>query len=437
MSTPAASETDTDTYDRSVWRTKGSPLVPVARTGPLSGETVAVKDLFAVAGEPIGAGNPAFLAQARSEPANAPAVQALLDAGAEITGISQTDEFALSLAGTNGHYGTPPNPAAPGRIPGGSSNGSAAAVALGEVSIGLGTDTGGSIRVPAAYQGLWGIRPTHGLVPIAGVHPLAQSFDTVGWLTRTPELLAEVAEVLVPRPKKIVPSAPSALGGMGTTGSIPTVPKGPLAWEADKQLDRLRIAPSLAELADSELAEALGGLVARLEQLNGETAEKLLGPEPQILEYWLDEAFQKVQVFEAWANNGDWISRHWEAMTPEVAARYAKAAEVTAEQAAAGRELLGTARETIRSWVADGVLALPSAASAAPTVEEAEAGSERSTQVRRRNLLLTCVAGLSGLPAVNVPITTAAGLPGGVSLIGPAGSDKALIRYAARLAGEQ
>ncbi|GFZ76925.1 amidase family protein [Nesterenkonia alkaliphila] len=433
MSTPAS----TDTYDRSVWRTKGAPLVPAAGTGPLTGETVAVKDLFAVAGHPIGAGNPEFLSQAGPQTHSAPAVQALLEAGAEITGISQTDEFALSLAGTNGHYGTPPNPAAPGRIPGGSSNGSASAVTLGEVSIGLGTDTGGSIRVPAAYQGLWGIRPTHGLVPIKGVHPLAQSFDTVGWLTRTPQLLAAVAEVLVPRPKKIVPSAPSALGGMGTTGSIPTVPKGPVAWEAERPLGRLRTAPSLFGLADPEVTEAVHGLVGRLEQLNGDTAEKLLGPEPELLERWLDEAFQTVQVFEAWANNGAWISRHWEAMTPEVGERYAKAAEVTAEQAAAGRELLAAARETIRSWVADGVLVLPSAASVAPTVEEAEAGSEHSGRVRRRNLLLTSVAGLSGLPAVNVPVTTASGLPAGMSLIGPAGSDKALIRYAVRLAGAQ
>lgn len=429
MTTPA----DPETYDRSVWRSKGAPLIPAAGAGSLSGETVAVKDLFALVGEPIGAGNPTFLAQGRPEPESAPAVQALLAAGAEITGVSQTDEFALSLAGTNGHYGTPPNPAAPGRIPGGSSNGSAAAVALGEVSVGLGTDTGGSIRVPAAYQGLWGIRPTHGLVPIAGVHPLAQSFDTVGWLTRTPQLLAAVAEVLVPRPKKIVPSAPSALGGMGTTGSIPTVPKGPMVWEAERPLGRLRTAPSLAELADSEVTEAVQGPVARLEQLNGETAEKLLGPDPQTLEHWLDEAFQPVQVFEAWANNGVWISQHWASMTPEVAARYALAAEVTAEQAAAGRQLLGAAREAIRAWVADGVLALPSAASVAPTVEDAQTGSEAAARVRRRNLLLNCVAGISGLPAVNVPATTASGLPAGLSLIGPAGSDRALIRYAARL----
>ncbi len=429
MSTPASP----DTYDRSVWRTKGAPLIPAAGAGPLSGQTVAVKDLFAVAGEPIGAGNPTFLSQARLQAESAPAVQSLLAAGAEITGISQTDEFALSLAGTNGHYGTPPNPAAPGRIPGGSSNGSASAVALGEVSIGLGTDTGGSIRVPAAYQGLWGIRPTHGLVPVKGVHPLAQSFDTVGWLTRTPQLLAAVAEVLLPKPKKIVPAAPSALGGMGTTGSIPTVPKGPVAWEADKRLGRLRTAPSLWGLADSEVTEAVQSLVARLEQLNGETAEKLLGPEPQTLEQWLDEAFQKVQVFEAWANNGTWISQHWEAMTPEVGARYAEAAEVTAEEAAAGRQLLGAARETIRAWVADGVLALSSAASVAPAVADAQVGSEESARVRRRNLLLTCVAGISGLPAVNVPATTASGLPAGLSLIGPAGSDKALIRYAAQL----
>ncbi len=115
-----------------------------------------------------------------------------------MTGISRTDEFAYSLAGTNAHFGTPPNPRAPRRISGGSSSGSVSAVALGHVSIGLGTDTGGSIRVPAAYQGVWGIRTTHGAVDRGGLLPLAPTFDTVGWFARTPALLAAVGEVLLP-----------------------------------------------------------------------------------------------------------------------------------------------------------------------------------------------------------------------------------------------
>jgi hypothetical protein len=184
-------------FDSRIWRIVGDPLVPKTGSGALDGETVAVKDLYAVAGQRIGAGNPEWLHHATPEPDHAWAVQQLLINGAAVRGIARTDEFAYSLAGTNAHHGTPPNPKAPHRISGGSSSGSASAVSMGHASIGLGTDTGGSIRVPAAYQGLWGIRTTHGVVPTGGLLPLAPSFDTVGWLTRDPSLLARVAAVLL------------------------------------------------------------------------------------------------------------------------------------------------------------------------------------------------------------------------------------------------
>ena len=157
--------------------------------GPLSGVTLAVKDVIDVAGIPTGAGNPAFLDDAPPAPRHAAAVSRLLDAGADVIGKAHTDEFAFSLSGTNAHYGTPRNPRAPGRVPGGSSSGSASAVASGIAEIALGTDTAGSIRVPASYCGVWGLRPTHGRVPLEGVLPLAPSFDTCGLLAATGELL--------------------------------------------------------------------------------------------------------------------------------------------------------------------------------------------------------------------------------------------------------
>ena len=125
-----------------VWRTVGTPLVTGTAGGPLTGHRIAVKDLFDVEGYRVGGGVPAFLAEAEPATSTAPALTALLDAGADVQGIAQTDEFAYSIAGRNPHYGTPPNPAVPGAISGGSSSGPAAAVALGQASIGLGTDTG-------------------------------------------------------------------------------------------------------------------------------------------------------------------------------------------------------------------------------------------------------------------------------------------------------
>ncbi len=192
----------TPALDRTIWRSVGDPFLQGAWEGPLEGLTVAVKDLFAIAGFRIGAGNPTYLEQARPEKATAPAVADLLRGGASLRGIARTDEFAYSIAGDNAHYGTPPNGAVVGALPGGSSSGPASAVALGHADIGLATDTAGSIRVPASYQGLWGLRTTHDLVPRQGMLPLAQSFDTIGWLTRDGETLERVGR-LVPQLRRL------------------------------------------------------------------------------------------------------------------------------------------------------------------------------------------------------------------------------------------
>ncbi len=424
-------------FDRRVWRVLGAPLVPapaVARgQGPLAGHSVAVKDLFAVAGQRIGAGSPAYLEQAVPQETSAPAVERLVKAGAEITGLAATDEFAYSLAGTNTHYGTPPNPRAPHRISGGSSSGSASAVSLGHSSIGLGTDTGGSVRVPSSYQGLWGIRTTHGLIPRDGVLPLADSFDTIGWMTRDPETLAAAAEALIPDPEAARPgaSAPSALGGMASTSPTVIVPKGPVAWSADRRLGELKTIPQLTALAEEDVAAAVRSATAGATPLETALGEETLGR-------WV-QAFTTIQGREAWTNHGEWVSQHWETLAPDVAARFRRAQSFSADDEVHARELTSAVREKVRGWVGEGVLALPSTSSAAPLIREAVAGSDHLEVQRQRTLRLTCVAGLAGLPVVNVPMRTAGqggrpGLPAGLSLIGPSGSDKALIRYAAELA---
>ncbi|MFC7483259.1 AtzH-like domain-containing protein, partial [Luedemannella flava] len=203
------------TFDATVWRIVGAPLVAGAPHGPLAGETVAVKDLFEVAGYQVGAGVPAYLAEQPAATRHADAVARLLDAGATVRGIAHTDQFAYSLAGDNPHYGTPPNAAVPAAVPGGSTSGPATAVALGDASIGLGTDTAGSIRVPASYQGLWGLRSTHGAVPTAGLVALAPDFDTVGLLTRDPHTLVRATAALVDDAGVAVPDDVVGLDDVG------------------------------------------------------------------------------------------------------------------------------------------------------------------------------------------------------------------------------
>ncbi|MFI6424396.1 amidase family protein [Promicromonospora sp. NPDC050880] len=379
------------TLDPSVWRVRPEPgpLVRPTGSGLLDGETVAVKDLFAVAGQRIGAGNPAWLAAAPVEERHADAVGRLLDAGAALAGIARTEEFAYSLTGANAHYGTPPNPRAPGRISGGSTSGPATAVAAGEASVALGTDTGGSVRVPAAYQGLWGVRPTHGAVADGGLLPLAPTFDTVGWLARDAGTLTRVGQALLPDDAAPLP--------------------GPAA---------LVTSDALLGLAAPEVRDAVGQRAADAGAVAVDWA-----PEPG----WL-AAFQTLQAAEAWVVHGAWLADRMDTLGPAVRARFERARSVGADEAAAARADVARARELIRERLGERVLVLPSAASVAPRPQEAEAA-------RAATMLLTCVAGIGGLPAVSVPVPTAGGLPAGACLVGPAGSDRSLLHLAARLAG--
>ncbi|HEX6004321.1 MAG TPA: amidase family protein, partial [Burkholderiales bacterium] len=166
-------------------------------SGPLAGLTFGVKDIYDIAGHRTGFGSPDWFATHAAAARTAPTVQRILNAGADMVGKTHTDELTYSLNGENPHYGTPVNVNAPGRIPGGSSSGSAAAVAAGLCDFALGSDTGGSVRAPASYCGIYGIRPTHGRVSLEGACPLAPSFDTAGWFARDATLLERVGQVLL------------------------------------------------------------------------------------------------------------------------------------------------------------------------------------------------------------------------------------------------
>ncbi|MFD6103351.1 amidase family protein [Nocardia salmonicida] len=399
--------------DATVWRAVGSPLVGATSAGPLAGHTVAVKDLFAIAGHPIGAGVEGFLAERAPEPRHAAVVAALLAAGAAITGIARTDEFAYSITGGNGRTGMPVNPAAPERVPGGSSSGPAVAVARGEASIGLGTDTAGSIRVPASYQGLWGIRTTHQSLDATGLLPLAPSFDTIGWLARDAVALLAVADALYAN--SVLPEQVPVSGSASRSG----------AWSAaESSLEgmELLVDPVLVAAAEPEIAEQC--LRAAVE----------LGARPIALRGELDRwfaAFRTVQAYEAWAGHGAWLRAHPGALEPEVGDRFAWAATVTADGVAAARKVVTEAAARIRATIGHGVLVLPTTAGPPPL---READQRTHDAVRSATLRLTCLASIAGLPAVTLPLPNRHGLPAGLCLIGAVNTDRALIHRATRCA---
>ncbi|GGF54513.1 hypothetical protein GCM10011519_30510 [Marmoricola endophyticus] len=391
--TAAHVSTPPQALDTRVWRVVGDPLVPGSGAGPLLGEKLAVKDLYAVAGHRRGAGNPAWLAEAAVEQETSPVVQALLDAGADLTGITRTDELAYSLAGTNAHYGTPPNPRAPYRVPGGSSNGSASAVSLGQASIGLGTDTAGSIRVPAAYQGLFGLRTTHDCVDRTGLLPLAERFDTVGWMTRTADLLRAVGDVLLD----------SDPGPGGT--------------------DQLVVVPALLRLADDDVAAAVRTWAY----------ERGARTEDHDVSSWSQwpASYGDLQAHQAWAAHGDWLRGRLDVLGADVRARFAHGAGVTEDDRVRAETILAGAAEVVRGLVGDRVLVIPSASSVAPPIGPDLAASTQ--RVRRATFRLVCPAGIAGMPALSVPLRTSDGLPCGACLVAAPGRDRDLLSLAERL----
>ncbi len=281
--------------------------VPAARSGPLKGLTFAVKDLFDVAGYPTSAGSPHMLAMSGIKTGHARSVQALLDAGAGFVGKTITDELAFSMNGKNAHFGAPVNGAAPDRITGGSSSGSAAAVSHGLCDFALGTDTGGSVRAPANHCGLYGLRPTHGRVSLKGAHDLAPGFDTCGWFARDAATYARVADVLLGADRRPLPAKP-----------------------------RLLIARDCFELLEEPVRAALAPAIGRLEALYGPATTVLSAPGGFDEIYW---AFRRIQGWEAWRTDGAMIERYRPPLGPGVAERFGFSKAVTEAEHAAANEV--------------------------------------------------------------------------------------------------
>ena|SRR5450830_130901 len=376
------------------WVPHGRFVIAGAPHGPLSGLRFAVKDVFDVAGHPTGAGNPAWLATHSLPQASSPIVASLLAAGATLVGKTITDELAYSIHGDNVHYGTPLNTRAPDRVPGGSSSGSVAAVAAGLCDFALGTDTGGSTRVPASYCGVWGLRTTHGLLPRTAMVPLQPSFDTATWFAQDAGVFERVGATLLP----------------GTAHGF-------------KRALLLNDVLAQADTVFHEKAEQV------LCSFDGARTRTTLAS-ADVLENWR-QTYVTASAYEGWQVHGDWISNNRPDFGAAVAARWQIAAGISAEAAARAHERQAdVARQVGNLLGQDGVAIIPSAASVAPLLT---ATGTEVDQVRMRTFRITCIAGLAGLPQVSLPFATDAGLPIGVSLLGPAGSDLALIRLATAL----
>jgi amidase len=382
-----------------------SPFVPGppiriagANGGPLAGLTFGAKDLFDVAGHPTGGGNPDWGRSHVIPARHAWAVQRLLDAGAMLVGKTVTDEVSLGILGENAFDGTPLNPKARDRVPGGSSSGSASAVAQSLCDIALGTDTGGSVRVPASFCGLYGIRPTHGRLDLTGMLPQAPSSDTAGWFARDAATFARVSQVLLGEP---------------ITTELPT---------------RLVVAVDTFGFADPETAAALRPMVQRLSALVTHVREDLLAPAG--LSVWA-RAQQTLQRHEAWLTFRDWIDK----VNPRMAFSVARNMAYAAAAPDGERQWAALMRDEARArlqWLAPPgtIVCMPTTPFGAPPK-----GMPITTldPLRARIACLTAHGGLTGRPQVSVPGASVDGLPVGLSIVGWPGSDATLVAVAKAL----
>lgn len=365
--------------------------------GPLQGKTFVVKDLFDVEGFVTGGGNPDWRRNQKESVKHAFAVKLLLDASAHLIGKSCTDELALSLDGINPYYGVPLNSQLPERIPGGSSSGSASAAAAGFCDFGLGTDTVGSVRVPASYCGLYGFRPTHGVIDLAGCMPLGQSFDTVGWLCSDVDLLYQVGKVLLPEKQH----------------------------EPINQIVRLfKYFKGLPEELATPFRSACHAVAEQSYKANVGAIEDVV----------IDDcvrSFSIVRSREAWANYGSWIESLNPRLSPSVMQRLIEGKTVSAGDEHQAREVIAKETDFLEEYIdTAGALLLPTTRNFPPLRSASQVELDEN---RKLNIRLTIIATVAGLPQVTLPVEISPGVSLGISLIGPRGRDLDLLEFAKRV----
>jgi amidase len=382
-------------------------------SGPLDGLRFAVKDTIDVAGFKTGCGNPTWRDSHPAAVAHAVCVEQLLHAGARCVGKTISDELALSLLGENHFYGTPLNARAPDRVPGGSSSGSASAVVCGLVDFALGTDTGGSTRVPASNCGIWGFRPSHDSISIAGVNPLAPSFDTVGVLAQNADVLAKVELIL--------------LAGAPVSANEPAT---------------VHVIREAFALADANVQDALSEPIRQLREIFGRAMresslrELVAGDAGHSFAKWVD-MFCVIQWAEVKSCLGAWIANAKPEFGPEIAASFQLVDQLDHGRVAEAMQLREQYFRSLNQFLGpDDLLCVPTTPALAPRKGDPPSRSSSGSGYYPRTLSLTSVAGIGRLPQVSLPIAEASGVPVGLSLLARHGQNSFLLQVAERIEKE-
>jgi len=375
--------------------------VPPTGSGPLDGLRFAVKDVIDVAGYKSGCGNPTWRDTHPAAVVHAPCVALLPVAGGRAIGKTVSDQLAFSLLGENYHYGTPLNPKAADRVPGGSSSGSASAVACGFAEIALGTDTGGSVRVPASNCGIYGFRPSFGLISVAGVMALAPTFDTIGVFSADAAILARAASTLL-------------------SCDLP----------ASEQAGTLHLLTDAFTQADADVQQALvepvQALRGRLGSRVRETSlHDIVGGDGDF-PTWFD-TYCVLQWAEIRSNLGPWIAEAKPEFGVAIAASFDLTVLLDRSRIAAAARRRETLFHRLQAFLGpNDLLCMPTAPTLAPLKGQLLPRTSGSGYYSRA-LAMTSVAGIGRLPQVSLPLGSADGVPVGLSLLAGNGRDPFLL----------
>lgn len=413
------------------------PPPPPAAPLPLTGLTFGVKDILDVKGTVTGFGHPQWRSTHEPAPASAPVVKDLVDAGAKCVGKTHMDEVAYSINGENMHYGTPENPAAPQHVPGGSSGGSAVVVAGDLVDFAVGTDTAGSVRIPAAYTGVIGFRPSHGSVSAVGCVPMSPSLDTVGWFARDAEVLRSVGHVMLQQPYTTM-RAPQRLLIADDLFVLSTAPSKPIIQAVAATAEKL-IGRTLEHVkVGNHLAAKVPSLQAFRPQNDGAKGEAAAVDEDpgRSALIALRDAMRALQGYEFKSCHGAWVESAKPTFSPDIGGRVKAAMNSSPEQAQLALKVREEARAAMNSLLQDdAVLVLPTAPGFPPKLRTRAADLD---DFRSRAFLLLCIASMSGCPQVSVPAGTLEGPKGGlplaISFMARHGADRFLMDVVAHFA---
>ena len=364
--------------------------IQITQTGLLSNLNFVVKDMCKIKNHKTSCGNPDFYQKCKVASDFAPFLKDILEAGATLKGITICDEFFYSLIGENGHYGTPTNLNAPGCVPGGSSSGSAAALTTNLYDFSLGSDTGGSVRVPASFCGLFGIRPTHNRISTEDVYPMAPSFDTLGWFARDIDIFKKIGSVLINLNEK-----------------------------TEFSFKEFVIAEDILELASPEIVKLFNNYIndkfpeikkIRLSKHNKEE---------------IADNFRILQGGEIKENIIPWILENKPKISPEISARIEMAKKITNDQINEALNFRTTLIEEIDKSLPKGVIALfPTTPFSSPKCGQSD---EQLALYRKKLLEFTSIAGMISRPQISMPKFRDNTGPIGISLLGWKYSDEILL----------